>query len=386
MGQLVDNVRGGKLLFVHDHKFRNIDGKIYSIGGLTDDTIIRYTSIFDEVTILARIIDGENLQNRYSEITNKEVQIISGIDMSYKSFEYEVKKADFVISRMPSFYGLKAIKLAKKLRKPYLIEMVGCPWDALWNHSIKGKLIAPYMTIITKFVVKKSPYVIYVTNKFLQKRYPSNGETINCSNVALEDFNENILEKRILKISSPNSNKIIGTTAAVDVKYKGQQYIIQALGKLKKQGYINFTYQLVGSGNPSYLKNIAIKNNVANQIEFLGTMPHKEVFNWLDTIDIYAQPSRQEGLPRALIESMSRGLPAFGAKTAGIPELLSNKYIFSNTFRNINEICKILKNFDKQDMLKQAQENYIESKNYDKAIIEARRKDFLIKFINSRKK
>ena len=42
----------------------------------------------------------------------------------------------------------------------------------------------------------------------------------------------------------------------------------------------------------------------------------------LDTCDIYVQPSLQEGLPRALIEAMSRGCPCIGARTAGIPELL----------------------------------------------------------------
>jgi len=43
----------------------------------------------------------------------------------------------------------------------------------------------------------------------------------------------------------------------------------------------------------------------------------------LDDVDIYIQPSRQEGLPRALIEAMSRGCPAVGSTAGGIPELLS---------------------------------------------------------------
>ena len=43
---------------------------------------------------------------------------------------------------------------------------------------------------------------------------------------------------------------------------------------------------------------------------------------WLDGLDIYIQPSFQEGLPRALVEAMSRGLPALGSSVGGIPELL----------------------------------------------------------------
>ena len=95
------------------------------------------------------------------------------------------------------------------------------------------------------------------------------------------------------------------------------------------------------------------KLDVEEQVKILGPMPHNEVFKWLETIDLYVQPSRQEGLPRALIEAMSRGVPAFGARTGGIPELLDEDFIFSNTNSNIDEICRILKSFNKDNMKEQ---------------------------------
>ncbi|MGR5879862.1 glycosyltransferase [Bacillus pacificus] len=95
------------------------------------------------------------------------------------------------------------------------------------------------------------------------------------------------------------------------------------------------------------------------------------------------QPSRQEGLPRALIEAMSRGLPALGARTAGIPELLESEFIFSNTKKNIDEICAILKKFNNEVMIAQSNRNYIEAKKYDKEVIETRRKNFFKKFASS---
>ena len=240
---------------------------------------------------------------------------------------------------MPSTIGFLAIDYAKKYKKPYLVEVVACPWDAFWNHSFKGKLFAPYMYYSTKRRVRNAKYVVYVTNEFLQKGYPTNGQNTNCSNVALMEFDNNVLGKRLDKIKSMQeaSKIIIGTTAAVNVRHKGQQYVIKALGKLKKQGIANYEYQLIGGGNQSYLKTIAEKYDVLEQVKFLGPVPHNEVFDWLDTIDIYVQPSRQEGLPRALIEAMSRGLPAFGANTAGIPELIEDEFIFSNTRNNITK-------------------------------------------------
>lgn len=374
-----------ELVFVHDHKFRRIDDEIYSNGGLSDDALIRYTDVFGSIKVIARIIDEEKTGDRYSEITNPNVEIFNATSMSRVIFKSKIKNAGYVIARMPSFYGLKAIKIAKKNNVPYLIEMVGCPWDALWNHSIRGKIIAPYMTIRTRNEISNAHYVSYVTNEFLQTRYPTNGKTVSCSNVALVKFDKEVLEKRVIKIknNTENKKKILGTTAAVDVRYKGQQYVIEVLKKLKEEGYENYEYQLVGGGDHTFLKEQAVKYGVEDQVKFLGSLPHKKVFEWLDDIDIYIQPSRQEGLPRALIEAMSRALPAIGARTAGIPELLDSDFIFSNTRKNIDEIYDILIKYDAKTMCDQAKTNYHESMKYDKNIIEKRREIFLKDFKNN---
>lgn len=372
------------VVFAHDHKFRFIDGRYYSTGGLSDEALSRYTDMFGDVNILSRVVPEQNGDRLLTEIKNPNVKITAAsFGIREKAVDESIKVCDAVIARLPSFLGNTALDCAKKYNKPFLIEVVGCPWDALWNHSIKGKAAAPWFYFTTRQHVENAAFVSYVTNQFLQSRYPTRGEQTSCSNVALTEFDDGVLINRFKSIRSKPEKIIIGTIGAVNVRHKGQQHVIRALGELKRRGITNYEYQLVGSGSQSYLKKIAEKCGVSDQIEFLGSLPHDQVFKWLDTIDIYAQPSLQEGLPRALIEAMSRGLPAFGANTGGIPELLESEYIFSNTKDNLSEICNILLNFDEASMHNSAIRNLQEAKKYDRNLIEQRRNAFFQKFKES---
>ena len=385
-----------KVLFCHGGPLRIDESNNYYGISYNNEMFSRYYDIAEELSVLIRVnkismIEGEQ---KFSKITISPFEVIECPNIASlkgmilynrkcKNIVYKaVKNSDFIVIRLPSLIGNLAINAAIKMNKPYLIEVVGCPWDALWNHSLKGKFVAPYMYFKTKKLVKNAKFVVYVTNEFLQKRYPTNGESINCSNVTLKQFDDKVLLNRLNKINTMKKNEkiILGTTAAVDVRYKSQEYVIKALGKLKKQGIENYEYQLVGGGDQTYLKSIAKKYNVSEQVKFIGVMPHNKVFEWLDNIDIYLQPSRVEGLPRALIEAMSRGLPAIGSNAGGIPELLESQFIFSIGRKAPDKICSILQGFNKNIMREQAKRNYFESKKYDKEIIEMRRKEFFNKF------
>src|SRR5699024_6103659 len=106
-----------------------------------------------------------------------------------------------------------------------------------------------------KKTVKNADYAVYVTNEYLQNKYPNQRKTTNVSNVSLKEFDDSVFKKRLRKIKKSENDKIIlGTAAAVDVVYKGQKYIIETLGKLKKEGITNYEYQLTGGGDQSFLK------------------------------------------------------------------------------------------------------------------------------------
>lgn len=134
----------------------------------------------------------------------------------------------------------------------------------------------------------------------------------------------------------------------------------------------------MGSGDDRFLRSLAERCGVADRVVFHGLMPHDQVLSFLDEMDLYIQPSKQEGLPRALIEAMSRGCLSLGSRTAGIPELLDKEYVFRRG--NVEDIVRILSKVDRDTLKEQACRNFEEAKQYDRDLLNKRRCEFMEQF------
>ena len=319
------------------------------------------------------LVHKANTLKSYFKFARKNIQII----------KESVREADIIVVHLPNSLGSMAVDYAKKYNKPYFVVVCGCPWDALWNHGWQGKLLAPFGFYNLRRVLKDAPYVIYVTEHFLQKRYPTSGNSIACSNANVSTGIEGVLEKRLAGIKERLSKKEIlkiGTSAAVDVAYKGQEFVIRSVSQLKKKGLL-FEYHIIGKGNPSRLQSIIDAEDVNDLVTIHGVLPHNQVLDFLDEMDIYIQPSKQEGLPRAMIEAMSRGCLCIGSNTAGIPELIDKKFVFPKG--NVGRISSILEKITGDNLYDQAKRNYEEAKKYDRDLLGKRRKQFLLDFMES---
>lgn len=382
-----------KVLFVQDAYFFTSNEKQYYSEHIDNTILKRYLHLGEFVTFLGRIdttISNEELIERFSLLDNSKSTIIGlpnfktplGFIKYIRYVKKQVEKAvlehDIIMPRIPSALGALAVKYAIKHNKPLLGEVVGCTWDGYWNYSIKGKIVAPYYFFKQKNIVKKLPYAVYVTSEFLQRRYPTYGKNTNCSNVVIKNIDYEILKNRLDKIKKLKKNDIIkiGTIGGLDVPFKGQKYVIQSLPKLNTDKY---TYAVVGTGTGELLKREAERLNIEDIVHVNGPMKHNEVFNFLDEIDLYIQPSKQEGLPRALIEAMSRGLPAIGSRTGGIPELLREEFIFDKG--DTKQLSEIINTYDLSKFPIEAEENFNKAKEYFIDTISNRRLNFYIQFL-----
>lgn len=382
-----------KVLFIHDHYFKyDYENNYYSPGGLPASAWDRYFLGFEKITVIGRdagfLTDKKKNEYSLSSADNVTFELFPNLstlkniviskDIKNKVHKL-VRETDGVIVRLPSRLGNIFAKEALKQGKPYGVEVVGCTWDSLYYYgSLKAKVVAPISYVSTQRAIQNANCVLYVTRDFLQKRYPARTENQTyCSNVEIPALEETVLEKRLENISKVNEVRVrLGLIGNYSANYKGIDLAIRALASLQDEG-IDCELEVVGGGDPDRYLKLAHECRVANRVSFVGRLSSgAEIFKWLDKIDIYLQPSRVEGLPRALVEAMSRGLPAIAARVGGIPELLSEECLFTkNSWKQLsNKIDMLLR--DKDKMIAEAKDNFRTANQYTHDVLSNKRRQF----------
>lgn len=387
-----------KTLFAHD--FRLI--KDSETGEFYNNTFNyqlwkRYLNFSSQLVVVSRLEVTDIDKKKNLKISSgKNVEFVSVPNLSNPLKRYSQTKiakkiilkqlldVDGVVVRLPSEIGLLTYNLALSLDVPVAIEMVGCPEESYKYHgSLAGKLYSPIAGFKYRKAIREAKFTLYVTKEYLQNKYPTNGLKANASNVNIKVKKENQYAYKKEKKTEIS----IGIVGSLNVDYKGFDIAIAALSLLNKED-AKHTYHLdvVGEGDPSRWIKIAKTYNVENLINFKGKVKHEELLLWLQTIDLYIQPSKTEGLPRAVIEAMNEGLPVVASKVGGIPELIDEKFLHvSSDYREMSQkISLIINNIALKR--EQSQRNFVKVKEYDRSNLEDKREDFYRKFATYIKK
>jgi glycosyltransferase involved in cell wall biosynthesis len=377
-----------KSAFVHDHRFLEKDQLIFSQGGLPKKIWSRYLKHFKEIIVIGRRSRSVFSQNlTLSSTKGVSFNLIDEYDTypdalrHYKRIKKRLRRiiqhADITIIRLPSVLGFFAIICSRELGKPYAIEVAGCPWDSMWNYgNLAGKAAAPLLYLMQKRFVKKADFVIYVTKYFLQNRYPTNGFSRSASNVRIEALEKQVLEKHINRIQQKRKPVQIGMIGSLDVRYKGFDIALKALFSIKDT-IPDFELNLVGQGNGNRVMTVARKYGIENKVKIIGRLKSgQDIFDLLDSLTLYLHPSRTEGLPRSLIEAMSRGCPCLASDRAGISELLDQIYLHKpGDHKTLSEQIATCLNSD--DMLfTMARDNFSRAADYTVEKLDKKRDEF----------
>lgn len=384
-----------KLLFVHDHPFFvDEQNNIYSGGGLPKVVWDNYLCFFSSIVVFGRYSINEKNKKvlssgdcRCTFVLTKNFSSTKSLFIQYGLLKKEIKKeiqdADIVLVRLPSTLGFVAAQIAKYEKKKIIVEQVGNAKEALFTHgSFLGKIAAPIFHSINKKITANADYVVYVTRHKLQKNYPAPKALI----ASISDvFIPNIISANHLN-RKKFTNKIlkIGLIGGFDARYKGQDILLKAVNYLPEVIKKDIELYFIGKGNYDWVLEISKQLGLENNIKYIGPKEAGiEIFDFLEDMSIYAQPSRTEGMPRSLLEAMSRGCPVIGSNVGGISDVVDPIFIHkSGDYLTLSKHIKLLY-YDRDLLCKQAIRSIYEIQPYLKSRLDQKRKNFFSQIINN---
>ncbi|MBC2068139.1 glycosyltransferase family 4 protein [Listeria booriae] len=343
-------------LFAHDNRFLEAnDGQVYSEVAFSYSNWERYVAHVDQLTVIARMEPLGDLDTKLLNLSSGEnvafegmpnpygIRAFTPFPRGYKTVLATVEKADGVIARLPSEIGYMAVKAARKTNTPYCIEVVGDAYNAMATYGDwKGKLYAPFAERKMRRSISNANHTLYITDRHLQERYPTSGQSVSCSNVELSNLEIETIERRQERNAKPAEKLIIGMNGSLSSPYKGFETAFQALASIKTE-LPPFEFRILGRGSKEDWLGVIEQLGLTEHVVFSGTLPHQGVYEWLDDIDIFLMPSKTEGQGRALIEALSRGCSCLGSNVGGIPELITKEQLHepSDTAELANKLVKL---------------------------------------------
>lgn len=333
-----------KLLIVFDHRFlrreaetgADAKGPIFSAKSYGHSFFAkRYGRVFDDVTILARLatapadaVEGEPTEGPGVRVVSLgDWQGPRGLFAAWRRIgrvlDAELASADAVLLIAPGMLATLAHRRLVRAKRPYGVEVVSDPYDAMAPSAMRHPLRPLLRWSATRQLQRlcaTAAAASYVTRETLQRRYPCPAFSVGVSDVELPALAFADDPRPLAKRGAPRTIVTVGTMSQ---PYKAQDVLIDALAACRRNG-LDLRAILVGDGrHRAELERRAAAKKVSDAVTFAGALPAGEAIRGvLDRGNLFVLPSRTEGLPRALVEAMARGLPCVGSAVGGVPELL----------------------------------------------------------------
>jgi glycosyltransferase involved in cell wall biosynthesis len=321
---------------------RTPDGAVWTQSGLTYELWTRYLSAFDSLRLVARVLDVREPADGAKRVDGADVELwpvpyylgprqyLRRLPAIRRAVQAAAAPADAVLLRVPSAIGSLLAAGRDRHGLPYALEVIADPYDVfapgVLRHPLRPLLRKRYTTQLRQ-QCGVALGAAYVTESYLQSRYPTRRSAIVAS-VPEGHYPASAYVDQPRTIERNRRAARLIAVGSLEQMYKGIDTLLRALARLTTMDPpVRLVHVGDGRCRPQ-LERLAAQLGVADRVVFTGVLPAGEaVRRELDAADLFVLPSRTEGLPRALVEAMARGLPAIGSTVGGIPELLPAEYL-----------------------------------------------------------
>ncbi|HXG09744.1 MAG TPA: glycosyltransferase family 4 protein [Gemmataceae bacterium] len=319
-----------------EHRFRRTPcGKVWTQTMFAYPFMTGFLQVFDSVTVAARVEDVPSVPPDWKRADGPGVsfapvpyyvgpwQYLGKFLRVGRALRGALGPTDAVVLRVPSVLGGRLAPELIRRGRPFGLDVVGDPYDVLGPGSVRVKFRPFFRWLLTRQLREQCAHacgVSYVTREALQRRYPARGYSTSRSDVGLTDESFAAAPRPFSDGKYPLTLVTVATLAQL---YKAPEVLLDAVAACVGAG-LDIRLVVVGDGkHRAELEARAVALGIAGRVDFRGQLAAgAAVRAELDRADLFVLPSRQEGLPRAMLEAMARALPCVGSTVGGIPELL----------------------------------------------------------------
>lgn len=262
--------------------------------------------------------------------------------------------------------------------QPYAVEVVGDPSGVFAPGAFRSPFRAAYRRIFTRELrrdVAGAVGAAYVTSSTLQLRYPPAPDAV-VTNFSSIDLGEAAF-RRSARLWKDQPGRRIVFVGSLARPYKGVNVLLKAVSLLISE-QMDVQLSIVGDGRLRRdFEEQAQGLGIADHVSFVGQVPSgADVAEQLDEADLFVLPSLTEGLPRAMIEAMARGLPCVGTRVGGVPELLPGDCLVppGDAYALARTIASVLKSSERLEEM--SARNLKRSKAFSGATLQERRSEY----------
>jgi glycosyltransferase involved in cell wall biosynthesis len=326
------------LTYIMEYRFRQApDGSVWTDTSYDYEFWGRYLGVFDRVNVVARALQKTPPDN-WKRVDGPSVAVKSlphylGPGEYCRKFwsvnqalRKSINRTSAYILRIPSQLCTSVAGYLIEQSHPFGVEVVGDPNEALARGVTSHPLRPIFQWWFSRNQARQCSHAAtaaYVSRNLL-RQYPPGPFTkfTECSDVTL-DQNAFAPGPRIHNHLSPAT---LVTVATLSQLYKGIDVLLDAMAACLHEG-LRLRLVIVGDGKyREMLEQRVVALDLAGHVQFTGSLLAGDpVRRQLDGANLFILPSRTEGMPRALLEAMARGLPCIASSVGGIPDVLSQE-------------------------------------------------------------
>ena len=270
-----------------------------------------------------RMADEEKYAIKIYQIDFIRTPYHPGNRKAYAQLKEIVKREQFdIIHCNTPIGGILGRMAAKKYKVPNVIYQVH------GFHFYKGAPLLNHLIYypIEKYFAKNTDVLVTINHEDFElakskMKLRKGGKVCYVPGVGIdtEQYNYDITVRNEKRAELGLSEKDVALISMGDlIERKNYDTAIKAVANA---GNNNLHYYICGKGNEEdNLKALADKLNISDRIHFLGF--RSDIKELLAASDIFLFTTKQEGLPRSMMEAMASGLPCIASKIRGNTDLL----------------------------------------------------------------